>query len=100
MNADCFINHVAYIKEWHNGIGVCLLCAAKNDIEQTASTRLLKAKMFDVPEPSEKTMEKIRCPKCEGRLFYFRMKLDEFVCRNCGHIWKKNSEIKTKTATK
>jgi ribosomal protein L37AE/L43A len=29
------------------------------------------------------------CPKCESKNVYFRLRVETFVCRICGYIWKK-----------
>jgi len=34
-------------------------------------------------------MSFVRCPVCEGRQIYFRLKTSNFLCRVCGHIFTK-----------
>ncbi|MBU1067687.1 hypothetical protein KKE60_07850 [Patescibacteria group bacterium] len=33
--------------------------------------------------------EKPRCPQCGSGEVYYRQILKEFICRRCGHSWKK-----------
>jgi len=33
--------------------------------------------------------EKPKCPHCDSTQVYYRRILEEFVCRRCGHTWKK-----------
>lgn len=100
MTKDCFTAHAAYLKEWKNGISVCLLCAAKHEMAVSAKAGLLKASLEEKKidthslsiyhgEEREGLLNKNKCPKCSSTLVYFRLKLMEFICRGCGHSWKK-----------
>lgn len=48
MTMGCFTAHEDYIKDFGGGIRICLLCAAKHEMAQTAKAILLKLKMMDV----------------------------------------------------
>ena len=35
---------------------------------------------------------KIECPDCEGKVIYYRKKINSFICRRCGFEWKKEKK--------
>ena len=39
---------------------------------------------------TDKNYNANRCPKCNSVFTYLRLKLKEFVCRNCGNTWKQS----------
>lgn len=36
--------------------------------------------------------EDIRCPHCQKKLYFYRIKTEEFICRQCGKTWEKGDE--------
>ena len=36
------------------------------------------------------------CPDCNSEVVYYRKKIKGFICRRCGHEWKKKPELKEK----
>jgi ribosomal protein L37AE/L43A len=37
----------------------------------------------------EKKLDKPKCPNCGRSNILYRIKTDDFVCRQCGHKWAK-----------
>ncbi len=45
QSLQCLKNHEAYVEHWANGIWVCLLCAAKDQMAQDARDKLSRAQL-------------------------------------------------------
>ncbi len=79
MTPDCLVNHKEHVKEYPNGIWICLRCAAKREMAQSIKTAQAKMSMLEGPQmmnldlllkPSDGSMSpvaKCKCLRCADK---------------------------------